>query len=531
MPAGCISYKDSGYFSSLILDYLDKNPEVGALYSLFPSLENFKLQIAKKENSYSVENRKVLTQTIVKQYDTINISKATQKHIEQLKLHNTFTVTTGHQLNLFTGPLYFLYKIVSTVNLCKILKEKYSNYHFVPVYWMATEDHDFEEINHFNFRGKKVVWNKKTSGAVGRISTEGLEEVFSIFSAQLGDTENAKYLKKLFENSYLKHDNLADATRYLANELFGEQGLIIIDADDTHLKKCFIPYLREEILHQTSFKSVSDTIEKFDKKYGVQVNPREINLFYLDENIRERIVENEGVFRVKNTTIFFSKEEILKEINQHPEKFSPNVLTRPLYQETVLPNLCYIGGGGEIAYWLQLKNYFDQVNVPFPILLLRNSAVLAPEKIQKKVEKIGLTIHDLFLKTTDLQNLYIRKTSPITIDFTPQRELLKQQFSNLYEIAEKTHKSFKNAVAAQEKKQLNGLDYLEKRLLKAQKRKHADELNRLVQLKESLFPQGGLQERTDNFSQWYLNYGKNLFAEINKNLNPLQLEFTILPLD
>src|SRR5690606_15485562 len=208
-------------------------------------------------------------------------------------------------------------------------------------------------------------------------------------------------------------------------ELFGEQGLIIIDADDTHLKKCFIPYLREEILHQTSFKSVSDTIEKFDKKYGVQVNPREINLFYLDENIRERIVENEGVFRVKNTNIFFSKEEILKEINQHPEKFSPNVLTRPLYQETVLPNLCYIGGGGEIAYWLQLKNYFDQVNVPFPILLLRNSAVLAPEKIQKKVEKIGLTIHDLFLKTTDLQNLYIRKTSPITIDFTPQRELLK----------------------------------------------------------------------------------------------------------
>src|SRR5690606_14331141 len=112
---------------------------------------------------------------------------------------------TGHQLNLFTGPLYFLYKIVSAINLAKQLKSAYPEYNFVPVYWMATEDHDFAEINFFNFRNKKIQWNRESAGPVGRFTTEGLDAVLDIFSKELGVGNNAVYLKSLFEKAYLNH--------------------------------------------------------------------------------------------------------------------------------------------------------------------------------------------------------------------------------------------------------------------------------------------------------------------------------------
>jgi bacillithiol biosynthesis cysteine-adding enzyme BshC len=234
---------------------------------------------------------------------------------------------------------------------------------------MATEDHDFEEINYFNFKNKKIKWNRESSGPVGRLSTEGLDLVFEQFSNEIELGENATYLKNLFENSYLKHSNLADATRFLANELFKNEGLVILDGDSVELKKLFIPYIKKELLEQSSFTNVSKT-NLLLKDYFVQVNPREINLFYIEDNLRERIIFEDGIYKINNTVLHFTESEILTEIENHPEKFSPNVITRPLYEEVILPNLCYIGGGGEIAYWLELKSNFEENNVTFPILLL-----------------------------------------------------------------------------------------------------------------------------------------------------------------
>lgn len=289
---------------------------------------------------------------------------------------------------------------------------------------MATEDHDFEEINYFNFKGKKFRWNTESNGPVGRLSTEGLTDFFEIYALELGASTNANTLKKLFEDSYLKHDNLADATRFLANSLFALQGLVIVDADNADLKRAFIPYIKEELLEQTSFKAVQETIEKL-KDYTVQVNPREINLFYVEDNLRERIVFENDKFIVNNTKTSFSKEEILKLLESNPEKFSPNVIMRPLYQEIILPNLCYIGGGGEIAYWLELKSFFDAVNITFPMILVRNSALLTTEKQAKKADQLGLTWKDLFTKPSDLVNAITHKISEFPIDLTPQKKFLK----------------------------------------------------------------------------------------------------------
>ena len=204
MPTDCISYQKSGYFSKLIVDYLDEKPELKSLYNRFPTIENFKTQIEEKALSYSLQNREILVKALKNQYEGFSVSEATSKNISLLSDSKTYTITTGHQLNLFTGPLYFLYKIVSTINLCVDLKNHYPEYNFVPIYWMATEDHDFEEINYFNVKKTKIKWNASSNGPVGRLSTSGLSEVFELFESELGIGQNADYLKKLFENSYLK---------------------------------------------------------------------------------------------------------------------------------------------------------------------------------------------------------------------------------------------------------------------------------------------------------------------------------------
>lgn len=531
MDIDCLPFKNTGYFSKLICDYVAEDPELIPFYNNFPHLANFEDQIAEKKDSFPLENRKVLQSALKHQYKNHQISESTKEHIEALANENTFTVVTGHQLNLFTGPLYFLYKIISTINLCKQLKQQYPEQHFVPIYWMATEDHDFEEINYFNFKGKKVHWNKEAAGAVGHLSTNGLEEVLTTYANLLGTSTNATKLKELFEAAYLKHENLTEATRFLANALFGEHGLVIVDGDDSNLKRLLIPYVKKDILEQVSHKAVSETIDKLQglpNDYGVQVNPREINYFYLLDGLRERIIEQEGSYIVNDTPITFSKEELVAELNAYPERFSPNVIARPLYQEVILPSLCYIGGGGELAYWLELKAAFAAMKVPFPMLLLRNSALVITQKQKEKLRKLDISLEDIFLKQNTLINKKIRQVSNIDIDFTPQKTILEAQFKDLYELAEQTDKSFLGAVKAQEVKQKKGLDNLEKRLLKAQKSKLADHVSRLAELQNELFPGKSLQERNLNFSELYLEYGESLVPMLFKALHPLKQEFMIL---
>lgn len=529
MSKTTISYPETGYFSTLMCDYLAEKEALQSFYNRFPVMENFQEQLTEKQHSFSTESRNVLVEALQKQYATTEASEETLANIESLSNSNTFTVTTGHQLNLFTGPLYFLYKIFSVINLSEELKEKHPNSDFVPVYWMATEDHDFDEINYFNLYGKKIAWNRESGGAVGELSTEGLSEVLEWVKSALGTSDTAKKLTALFAEAYTKHSTLTEATRYLGNQLFSKYGLVIVDGNDASLKKAFRPYAKKELLEQLSHAVITETTERLTRLgYPEQVHPREINLFYLADGIRERIIKQDGMYYVNDTDLSFTEAEILSKLDTHPECFSPNALLRPLYQEVILPNLCYTGGGGELAYWFQLKDYFKAVEVPFPMLLLRNSVLLVPTLLSEKLTKLEVSIDHLFLKQSDLRTRYTRQLSEIKIDFSEQKEFLKKQFEALHELAKQTDASFVGAVEAQEKKQLKGLSNLEKRLLKAQKRNLADSLERLTAIQDELFPKKSLQERTVNFSEYYVEYGDALLEELKKELRPLDPVFTVL---
>ena len=361
-----ISYKDTGKFSQLIIDYLNQNKVLSEYISHFPNEENFSQQI--KSKSANNIDRLLLYNVIRAQNKNVVLSSISNENIKSLKDKNTFSVTTGHQLCLFTGPLYFIYKIASTISLVNRLKTKYPKYNFVPIFWLASEDHDFAEVNSINLFNKKVVWDANQSGAVGRMNLEGIKSVIEQIQNIIGDSSNAQTLINIFKKVYNKDNNLSEATRALINELFGTYGLLIIDGDDVLLKQKISNVIENDINHSRFYNIIKKSSEKISVKYHAKAYVRPINFFKLSNGKRIRIKEKEDVETIVN----------------NPQLYSPNVLLRPIYQEMILPNIAYVGGGGELSYWFQLSKYFDHEKVMFPILILRNSVLLINSKLTTK---------------------------------------------------------------------------------------------------------------------------------------------------
>jgi len=508
LEASEIPYQETNKFSKLVVDYINENAILKPFINHFPTLDNFEKQL--KEKSSREINRETLVSVLENQNSIISLSDASKNNIKALKDNHTFTITTGHQLCLFTGPLYCIYKIISTINLTVQLKDKYPDKNFVPIFWMATEDHDFQEINHIHFFGKKIEWKSEQSGAVGRMSLNGIESLIKELKSVLGESDNAKRLLHIFENSYLKHQNLADATRYLVNELFGKYGLVIIDGDDKKLKKQFIPHIKKDVLEHGFVKTIQESSNKLASSYSAQAFVRDINFFKLSEGKRELI--KGGITE--------------REIEEAPERFSPNVLLRPLYQETILPNIAYIGGGAEVAYWMQLKTAFEQENIPFPILLLRNSAMLLNTSQNKKRKNLGFSIADLFIDEHQLQKNFILLQTEADISLQEEIENMELIYASI--LKKTTDVGLQNNMKAQLQKQQKSFKQLEQKLLRLEKKKNENSLLQISKLKASLFPNNRLQERNDNFISFYLTHGENFMKIMKENLNPLNPNFVVL---
>jgi len=503
-----LPYQTTNRYSKLLIDYVNEDKKLNPFVNHFPSLSNFKKQITEKKN-HTID-RGVLVKVLKEQNFKFPLTIESKSNINLLQLEETFTVTTGHQLCLFTGPLYFIYKIVSTINLAEQLKEKYPQNNFVPTFWMATEDHDFQEVNHINLFGKKIVWDSKKTGAVGRMSLDGFESVLMELKEVLGETENAKKLVSLFENAYLKHKNLADATRFLVNELFGKFGLVIIDGDDKKLKQQFVPIIKKDVLQNGFVTAIKQNSKSLAKDYKVQAFVRDINFFKLTKGNRELV-----------------KEEIAqKEIAENPENFSPNVLLRPLYQEIILPNIAYVGGGAEVGYWMQLKTAFKQENIPFPILILRNSAMLINDKQKQKIESLGFEINDLFSAIDELKKQYVLSNSKEDITLDIEKWELEELYNKL--LLKTNDKGLQASFNASHQKQLKSFEKFEQKLIRLEKKKHENALNTISKIKQQLFPENCLQERFDNFIPFYLKEGENFIEMLKDNLDPLDTNFVVL---
>jgi bacillithiol biosynthesis cysteine-adding enzyme BshC len=293
--------------------------------------------------------------------------------------------------------------------------------------------------------------------------------------------------------------------------------------DHPKLKARFLQIMKRELFQRPSMSLIKGEQKKLEELgYKPQALARDINLFYLTEDFRERIEWNGDHFEIVNQDLTFTEDEMIEELESHPERFSPNVCLRPVYQEYILPNLAYVGGGGEIAYWLERKTQFEEFDVNFPMLIRRNSLLWIDNKLSKDMREIGLDIQDLFKDTDTLINNWIHANSGSTVEYDEELKRIESAFDSLSKKAEALDPTLKKAIEAEKVRQLKSAEQLGKRLIRAEKANHEQSVNKIRKIRDKLFPDQSLQERYDNFIPFYLKYGRQFIDILLRELSPFE---------
>ena len=522
-----IPYEQTGYFSKIVTEYLSQNTSLKQFYQHPVNLQGIKDAIDSRKNFST--NRKLLVDQLENQYSNIETSDKVKSNISALIDVNTFTVCTAHQPNIFTGHLYFIYKIIHVIKLADTLNHELPANNFVPVFYVGSEDADLEELGEVTINHENYNWNTKQKGAVGRMLVDdALLAILSKIKGQLGVEVHGNEIINLVEECYVKGRTIQEACFYLVNKLFAVYGLIVLLPDNIELKKEILPVFEDDIFSNVSSGIVTETSKQLAEHYQVQAHPREINLFYLKDDIRNRIVLEKNIYKIKDTNLYFTKEALENELKQHPERFSPNVILRALYQETILPNILFVGGGGELAYWFELKNMFQHYKVPYPVLVLRNSFLLISENIDALIKKISLTYLDIFKSENELVKKYVLKNTSHQLSLEKEKQKIGDVYEEMKVSIEKIDTTLVAHVEALQARLLKKLDKLETKLLRAEKLKFESQQRQIEKIRNTLFPNNELQERVENIMPFYAKWGKDFMKVIYDNSLSLQQEFVII---
>ncbi len=523
-----VAYPLTGYFSNLVSDYLEANQKLDPFYTHPPNINGIKAAMVARD-SFNTP-RKELVDTLNKQYEGVKVSELVNANIQSLNNGKTYTVTTAHQPNIFTGPLYFIYKIAHTIALSRSLEKQIPGAHFVPVYYMGSEDADIDELGFVTIGGQKLVWQTKQTGAVGRMLVDAeLLALIKLIEGQIGVSVQGAAWVNLLKNTFTIGKTIADATFEIVNHLFGEYGLVVLLPDSDKLKSLFTSVIEKELTTGFSNKAVQQTIQQLSANYKVQAAGREINLFYLQGNKRERIVQTSTGFEVVALGLQFSKQQILEDVKNNPSCYSPNVILRGVFQETILPNIAFIGGGGELAYWLELKQVFADAAVPYPVLLLRNSFLLVPAKHAQQLKKMQINTINLFKgRPQVIIDSFVKANTSHHLQINAQMAAIEAQYTLIKEQAASIDTSLVDHIEALAHKQAQKLVQVQKKMLRAEKRKFEVEQQQITKIIEDLFPGGSLQERVENIADWYKMYGTHFVSAIVENSDDFSKGFTLL---
>ena len=522
-----LSYRSTGYFSKLIIDYLAGEKSLEPFYEFKPNETGIKEAINKRAD-FPVD-RKLLVDQLKQTYDGLTIHPLVNQNIDALLSESTFTICAAHQPNIFTGHLYFIYKIIHAIKLSEELNATIPNKHFVPVYFMGSEDADLNELGSVTFKGNSYKWNTNQLGAVGRMKVdEELIKLINEFEKKSSNDPFIVVVADLLKKSYLPGQTIEKSTLLLLNEMFGKYGLIVFLPDNSSFKNQCQSVFHKELSTGFSQQLINQIAQEFPEEYPLQTKGRPINLFYLKDNIRERIEKDENGYQVVNTNLSFTHEQIIEELKKYPERFSPNVILRPLFQEICLPNIVFIGGGGELAYWLELKRIFQHANVFYPVLMLRNSFAIAEKETSLLTKELALQPQQLFLPESELAELLVRKISHNNLDLDQQQVQLKGLYDEIASIAAKIDATLQQHVNALHHKANKRILYLQKKMLKAEKNKYQEILLKLQKIKAQLFPNGSLQERVDNYFDFHAQHGVAFLEELMQHSKAINADFCFL---
>ena len=525
-----IPFSSTHVFSSLINDYLEGKGTALDFVQYAPNLEGYRAAIEGRKNHPI--NRNLLFEVLTKQYGNLPQENAVNNQIALLKKETTFVVTTAHQPNLFTGPLYFFYKIIHAIQLAASLKATFPDYDFVPVYYMGSEDADLEEVGSFNLDHKKCQWVTKQTGAIGRMQVDdALLKLLQHLESYWTILPQGQKAFEILKEAYHKGKTISEATLSFVHAFFGAKGLLVLQPDDAALKAAFIPVMEKELLTGFSHQAIQPTIAALSKAYHVQSEGRSINLFYLKDSIRGRIEKQGEQYIVVDTAIQFTPAEIITELNQYPERFSPNVILRGVYQETILPGVVFIGGGGELAYWMELKNVFQEVDVHYPLLQLRNSFLLMRQKQAEQWSAMQFEEQDLFKPILDLEVAYVKKHASQALDLQNQISHLTTLYTTIKNEVVKVDSTLGTHAENLAQQAKAKLLTLEKKMMRAERRKQTVAILRIHRIKKELFPQDNLQEREEHFSKWVGQYDVSWIEAIMEHSKGLESKFRIIKFD
>lgn len=521
-------YPTVAQFSTLDKAYATGEPSLRPFYKYTPNLEQMEAVIAAKKG-FDPARRTVLVEELTQQYQGVAASTTTLDNIKALGQANCYTIITAHQPSLFTGPLYTIYKILSAIKLAEEVQAAYPAVQVVPVFWMGGEDHDFEEVNHLHLFGNTLTWEDEQGGSVGAYQTASMREVLEQTKEILGQGERAQILAEKLEAFFGQHRTYRQGVRDFLNWLFADYGLVIANAGTKAFKQQLIPILKEEFEQQPSKALVEATVSQLEAAgYSQQAHARDINVFYLSPQKRSRIVLEGEQYQVLDTNLSFSQEELWQELEQQPENFSPNVILRPLYQELIFPNLAYVGGGGELAYWMERQSQFEHYNIPYPMLVRRASVLWIPKSISKLMDKLDLGIADIFIDTHQLIKQFVLNNATEELSFASEKEALDKVFEQLLAKTIAVDASLEKGVLAQQVNTQKALDKLEQRLIRAEKHKKESSIQQIEKIKDTLFPNQGLQERYDNFLGFYTRYGEAFIQTLYQEIDPLDKKLLVI---
>ena len=534
--ATSIPYSATGVFSSLVNDYISGNGTARDYVPYTPNLEGIKKAI--QQRKFSAIQRQTLVSVLENQYQVLGTIKEekniaafekVQANIGLLKNDNCFAVTTAHQPNLFTGPLYFFYKIIHVIKLAAELKAQFPENDFVPVYYMGSEDADLAEVGSYNIDGAKHQWKTKQTGAIGRMLVDDhLLQLLQNLEGYWTVKPDGKEALAIIKAAYKKGNTINEATLQMVHLFFGQYGLVVVQPDDAKLKSLFVEVMQKELTTQFSHIAIQPTLKSLSENYHVQSEGRAINLFYLKDATRNRIEKNGELFSVVDTNIQFTQAEIIQELQAYPDRFSPNVILRGAYQETIIPSVVFVGGGGELAYWMELKNVFEQAGVDYPVIILRNSFLFINDKQAKQWASLEFNIEALFNSIQALEIAFVKTQSVENLALTEHIASLTDLYKVIQQDVIKIDSSLGDhalnlSVQAQKK-----LALLEKKMIRAEKRKQHTSLARIHSIKSELFPDNNLQERVENFSNWIGDFGWSWVEAILNNSNSVDASFTII---
>ncbi|MFM9055153.1 MAG: bacillithiol biosynthesis cysteine-adding enzyme BshC [Bacteroidota bacterium] len=517
----------TGIRSSLVTDYMEGHPALRAFYTHVPGLNA--VQAAASIRVERPIDRELLTAVLLEQHAAfLDSCPVVQKNIQSLSDPNTFTVTTGHQLCMAGGPLFLVYKLISCINSATAFERELPGRKVVPVFWMASEDHDVAEMDHVNLGADVVRFPFEPAACTGRLKSTAWEEEWVRIGNMLQGTAGASEVLKVLRSCYMEGRSIADYMRSLVLQLFGKSGLIVIDADDARLKKAFIPVMRNELSAGDYARVVRETTERLGAHTKVQAMVRDLNLFYLTSDSRVRIERDMQGLRLSDSSEVRSHADWISELEQYPERFSPNVLLRPVYQELILPNLGVVLGPGELAYWLQLKEGFELQGVGFPILIPRNQGLLISQKNLAKFSRMGFSLEEIFLKSEELVQRWLLQNTNIDAPFDSAQDTVTELFTHLVQLAQGVDPTLESSVRAEEQRVKNGLDQLRKKLTAALKRRHETIVNQIQRHVSLVSPNAIPQERSDNVFWHYTRTGPELMDILMDSMKPFQSELVLV---